>query len=240
MPQNVDFQARSEGLPVNRRGAGRWLATHRSRFRRLVLELDGIFLQFHQLVSVPNCEESDEVRAHLGALKRTVSERLPTLLQQIGPALIELEFWRPGISSGFYEIVLHPPSLLQGPTTWLQHLGQLRGLLLQAIGQDLERANQPAISVQSNRVALEPSSPQVPVRAAGENRGTEPHFTPKELAELWGLDQSTVRRLFHDEEGVLRIPHLRRRGKRDYVSLRIPATVAARVHERRSRSLFKV
>ena len=69
---------------------------------------------------------------------------------------------------------------------------------------------------------------------------TDKHFTPKELAEQWGLDQSTVRRMFRDEEGVLRIPHLRRSGKRDYVSLRIPASVAARVHERRSRSLFKI
>jgi hypothetical protein len=74
----------------------------------------------------------------------------------------------------------------------------------------------------------------------GIAKQVEQHFTPKELAELWALDQSTVRRLFRDEPGVLRIPHLRRHGKRDYTSLRIPASVAARVHERRSRSLFKI
>jgi hypothetical protein len=63
----------------------------------------------------------------------------------------------------------------------------------------------------------------------------ERHYTVKELAQLWRLDQSTVRRLFRDEPGVLRIPHLRRRGKRDYVSLRIPASVASRVHQTSSR-----
>jgi len=78
------------------------------------------------------------------------------------------------------------------------------------------------------------------VPLAGGSKETEPHYTVKQLAERWGLDQSTVRRMLRDEPGVLRLPHLRRRGKRDYVSLRIPASVAARVHERRSRSLFKI
>lgn len=77
------------------------------------------------------------------------------------------------------------------------------------------------------------------VSSASANQ-VEQHLTAKELAELWALDQSTIRRLFRDEPGVLRIPHLSRHGKRDYVSLRIPASVAARVHERRSRSLFKI
>lgn len=68
----------------------------------------------------------------------------------------------------------------------------------------------------------------------------ERHYTAKELAQLWRLDESTVRRLFRDEPGVLRIPHLRRRRKRDYVSLRIPASVAARVHQTRSRGPFEL
>ena len=66
----------------------------------------------------------------------------------------------------------------------------------------------------------------------------ERHYKTKELAKIWGLDQSTVRRLFRDEPGVFQICHSRRRGKRDYVSLRIPASVAARVHQRRSRKAF--
>jgi hypothetical protein len=64
----------------------------------------------------------------------------------------------------------------------------------------------------------------------------ERHYTPKELAVLWALDETTIRRLFYDEPGVLKIGKANRRdGKRDYVSLRIPESVAQRVHNQRSR-----
>jgi hypothetical protein len=63
----------------------------------------------------------------------------------------------------------------------------------------------------------------------------ERHFTPKELAALWALDETTIRRLFYDEPGVLKIGKANRRdGKRDYMSLRIPESVAQRVHRQRS------
>jgi hypothetical protein len=61
----------------------------------------------------------------------------------------------------------------------------------------------------------------------------ERHFTPKELAELWRLDESTVRRMFQDEPGVLKIGNTGRRNKRDYVTLRIPASTAARFYRER-------
>jgi hypothetical protein len=64
----------------------------------------------------------------------------------------------------------------------------------------------------------------------------ERHYTPAELGDLWGFDQTTIRRLFVDEPGVLKIgKQARRDGKRSYVSVRIPASVAQRVHERRTR-----
>ena len=64
----------------------------------------------------------------------------------------------------------------------------------------------------------------------------EHHFTPKQLGELWGLDESTIRRLFQDVPGVLRIGKTGRRdGKREYLSLRIPESVAMRVHRERSK-----
>jgi hypothetical protein len=73
-----------------------------------------------------------------------------------------------------------------------------------------------------------------PIRA--EETAFERHFTPQELAELWQLDESTIRRLFCDEPGVLVIGRQARRdGKRDYVTLRIPASVAARFYERKLR-----
>lgn len=40
----------------------------------------------------------------------------------------------------------------------------------------------------------------------------ERHFTPKELAGLWCLDETTIRRMFQDETGVLRIGKANRRG----------------------------
>jgi hypothetical protein len=65
---------------------------------------------------------------------------------------------------------------------------------------------------------------------------TERHFTPGELAELWHLAPSKVRELFKDEPGVIRIGEPSRREgrtlKRAYYTLRIPESVAVRVHAR--------
>lgn len=55
-------------------------------------------------------------------------------------------------------------------------------------------------------------------------------YTPVELAKLLSRDVSTIRRMFVDEEGVIRFGKANRRdGKRDYVTLRIPASVVQRV-----------
>jgi len=58
--------------------------------------------------------------------------------------------------------------------------------------------------------------------------------TPQEIAEAWRVDISTVRRLFIDQPGVLKLGQSRR-GKRSYVTLRIPVSVAERVYKERSR-----
>ncbi len=64
----------------------------------------------------------------------------------------------------------------------------------------------------------------------------EKHFTPAELAELWGLSSQKIRQLFEREPGVLRIGEPSRRVgrtlKRAYHTIRIPETVAIRVHQR--------
>ena len=62
------------------------------------------------------------------------------------------------------------------------------------------------------------------------------HFTVAELAEIWKLDETTIRRIFQDEPGVLKIGKSNRRdGKRDYITLRIPEAVALRVYRERSK-----
>jgi hypothetical protein len=63
----------------------------------------------------------------------------------------------------------------------------------------------------------------------------EEHYTAQELAQIWKLDETTIRRIFQDEPGVLKIGKLGRRdGRRDYITLRIPASVAIRVYQRRA------
>jgi hypothetical protein len=64
----------------------------------------------------------------------------------------------------------------------------------------------------------------------------ERHYTPQELGELWRFEETTIRRMFLDEPGVLKVGKQGRRdGKRDYVSIRIPASIAQKVYERRTR-----
>jgi hypothetical protein len=63
---------------------------------------------------------------------------------------------------------------------------------------------------------------------------TEKHFTPSELATAWGVSSQTIRDLFKDEEGVLKIGSDGTRTRRAYKTLRIPESVAERVHARLS------
>ena len=64
----------------------------------------------------------------------------------------------------------------------------------------------------------------------------EPHFTPEQIATLWSLSVSKVRRLFSDEVGVLKIGQpsrsVGRKLKRRYYSSRVPQSVLERVHAR--------
>lgn len=63
----------------------------------------------------------------------------------------------------------------------------------------------------------------------------ERQFTPKELALLWRLSEDTIRRTFQDIPGVMKIGVPFRRGKRGYVTLRIPESVAVKVYEDRAK-----
>lgn len=59
----------------------------------------------------------------------------------------------------------------------------------------------------------------------------ERHYSVEELTELWGMSDDFVRRLFLHEPGVI-IFYRQQPGKRVYRTLRIPASVALRVHRR--------
>ncbi len=60
------------------------------------------------------------------------------------------------------------------------------------------------------------------------------HYTPAELAKMWGVSVQTIRDLFKDEEGVLKIGSDGTRTRRAYKTLRIPHSIAERVHTRLS------
>jgi hypothetical protein len=60
----------------------------------------------------------------------------------------------------------------------------------------------------------------------------EKHYSVAELAKLWFLSESTVRRIFINEPGVLKLAHHETRYKRRYTTLRIPERIAQNVHRR--------
>jgi hypothetical protein len=60
-----------------------------------------------------------------------------------------------------------------------------------------------------------------------------PHYTVRQIAELWGLSDDTIRNFFEKEPGVIAIGDGRSTGRRRrYVTLRIPEAVLERVHLR--------
>lgn len=64
----------------------------------------------------------------------------------------------------------------------------------------------------------------------------ETHHTPDELAALWGVSRKTITRMFQDVPGVLlvsahRVSETRRRRR----TMRIPASVAALIHDQYAR-----
>lgn len=68
----------------------------------------------------------------------------------------------------------------------------------------------------------------------------EPHFTLKEVAKEWRVDEETVRQMFIDEEGVLIFGEQDRRdGKRVYLTMRIPESVLNRVYAARTMRKFQ-
>ena len=64
----------------------------------------------------------------------------------------------------------------------------------------------------------------------------ERHYPIVYWARLWGFSQKTVREWFRDEygPGILRQPNVGRRSKRDYTTITIAASAAARVYAERT------
>jgi hypothetical protein len=57
----------------------------------------------------------------------------------------------------------------------------------------------------------------------------EKHFTPQQIATLWGRSDQFIRELFQDEPDVQKVDRPERMHKRGYTSIRIPESVVIRV-----------
>jgi AraC-like DNA-binding protein len=62
----------------------------------------------------------------------------------------------------------------------------------------------------------------------------ERHYSPAEVAKQWGISVDTVRRIFADAPGVLKIGHAESKSKGKYVTLRIPERILRAHHARLS------
>ena len=73
-----------------------------------------------------------------------------------------------------------------------------------------------------------------PQPAQGQDLTTvfERHYSVKELASLWNLSDRTIRRMFVGEPGVVEWGACERRRKRAYKTIRIPESLARRVHRK--------
>src|SRR5258708_2449531 len=82
---------------------------------------------------------------------------------------------------------------------------------------------------------------QAPAAYSSAHRiSEEKHYTPSELASMWHFSPATIRSLFRNEPGVLKLQgEGRAHGKRSYTTFSIPESVAFRVHERLTQKTFK-
>src|ERR1044071_7230882 len=89
--------------------------------------------------------------------------------------------------------------------------------------------------MERNRVAA-----CLPAPPAGPRLDAKKQYFPKGVAALWGFSPATIRNLFRDEPGVLRLEGMgQSHGKRSYTTFSIPESVALRVHERLAQKPLK-
>jgi len=80
------------------------------------------------------------------------------------------------------------------------------------------------------RLLVEQTADKKTKAEAEHVKGT--HYSVQELAAVWGLGTDKIRELFENEPGVIKLQSPPKKGKRAYITLRIPEAVAARVERR--------
>ena len=75
-----------------------------------------------------------------------------------------------------------------------------------------------------------------PLAVSAPQAFEERHYPIAYWARLWGFSQKTVREWFCGEygPGILRQPNVGRRSKRDYTTITIAGSAAARVYAKRT------
>jgi hypothetical protein len=77
-------------------------------------------------------------------------------------------------------------------------------------------------------------------RTVARGLSEEKYYTPQELASIWRFSPATIRNLFRNEPGVLRLEGAGSAcGKRSYTTFSIPESVALRVRERLTQEPLK-
>jgi hypothetical protein len=77
-----------------------------------------------------------------------------------------------------------------------------------------------------------PAPSRAPASTVPVCQAAERHYTTREVATMWHLNITTVRRLFEDAPGVVVLQAPAGNGKRAYRTLRIPQSVLDRLHKR--------
>jgi hypothetical protein len=62
----------------------------------------------------------------------------------------------------------------------------------------------------------------------------EKDYSPAQLATDWGVSVETVRSVFRNEPGVLKLAKIETKSRRGYLTTRIPAIIAERLHKKLS------
>jgi hypothetical protein len=65
--------------------------------------------------------------------------------------------------------------------------------------------------------------------------GTEPHYTPEEIAKMWKLAPNTIRSIFENRPGVLKVGSSAGDRARRYTKLRVPKSIVDKAHSELAR-----
>jgi hypothetical protein len=100
--------------------------------------------------------------------------------------------------------------------------------------QDVRVIQQILAGNETKSPPLKEIKPSKPLKAWSPKADSDLHYTPTELSRAWELSVHTIRRLFEDESGVMKIGEPNPKRKRRYVTMRIPQAVAVRVYRKLS------